>query len=159
MKLLSIIGMGLFFLSWGAVGETEDKNSLLQIAQGDKLVLKKDLNIPANTDRLYYQLKIDSGYKNSGCALVLNPSQKSRRIPQGSDLVFSGKSHAQKTVNEFHNVDYTYTAEMMNSETVTALECYGTSFQSQYGDLYVLGMKEKLKEFFDFIAAEPEIVK
>lgn len=162
MKLLHFLAFSLVVVSFGArfsFAETEDKNSLLQISQGDKLLLKKDLDLPANTERIYFGLQIDSGYKNQGCALVIRPSQKSRRIPIGSELVFSGITHAHKMVNEFKNTDYTYTAEMMESEAVTALECYGTSFQSQFGDLYVGGMKNKLKEQFDFVPAEPEIVK
>ena len=44
-----------------------------------------------------------------------------------------------------------------NSESVLALECYGTSYNSTFKTLYVKGMKETLKETFDFVPAEPEI--
>ncbi|NBX76914.1 MAG: hypothetical protein EBQ92_10205 [Proteobacteria bacterium] len=137
--------------------QTEDKNTILQIAQGDKLVLKKDLHIPANTERLYFGLEMDSGYKMAGCALVLTPSQKSRVIPQGGQLMFSGLSQQSNAKNEFKNINYIYTANMMNSESVVALECYGNSFQSSFQDLYVGGMKNKLKNDFDFVPADPEI--
>jgi hypothetical protein len=41
---------------------------------------------------------------------------------------------------------------------VEALECYGTSMP-YYGakSLYISGMKENLKENFDFVPTEPEI--
>lgn len=151
--LLTVLGAGFSF------GQTDDTNSLLQIAQGDKLVAKRDLDVPANTERLYFGLKIDSGYKNSGCALVIVPSQKSRRIPQGAELIFSGTSKSKKVINEFKHADYTYTAEIMNPQAISAIECYGTSFQSQFQDLYVKGMKNELKEDFEFIPTEPEIIQ
>jgi len=142
-----------------SVGQTSDENTLLQIAQGDKLVTTKDLDVPANTERIYFNLKIDSGTINSGCALVVVPSNKSRRIVVGADLVFSGISNHKKVLNQYKYTDYTYTAEMMDSEAVTAVECYGTSFQSQFQDLYVKGMKNELKENFEFVPAEPEIIQ
>jgi len=138
--------------------QTEDMNTLLQIAQGDKLVLKKDLNIPANTDRLYFGLKMDSGTKVSGCALAVVPSQKSRRIFSGGELLFSGSSEESAVRNQFGYIDYTYIAKMMNSDAVTALECYGNSLDRTYQDLYVVGMKNELKDTFDFVPSEPEIV-
>jgi len=144
--------------SWGAYAQTEDKNNLLQIAQGDKLVLKKDLNIPANTERLYFGLETDTGTKISGCALVVVPSQKSRRILSGGELVFSGVSEKSQVRNQFGYIDFVYTARMMNSDAVTAVECYGNSLDHTYQDLYVSGMKNELKDTFDFIPAEPEIV-
>jgi uncharacterized protein YpmB len=160
MKLLNLVVLSALclFVSSPSKAQTEDKNSLLQIAQGDKLVLKKDLDIPANTERIYYGLVIDSGTKSSGCAIVVIPSQKSRRILSGGELLFSGVSEKNLVKNQFHNVDYTYTAKMMNSDAVTGVECYGTSFESNYKDLYVVGMKNELKDSFEFIPAEPEIV-
>jgi len=160
MKLLSLVLVSFlcFVVSSPSQAQTEDKNSLLQIAQGDKLVLKKDLNIPANTERIYYGLVIDSGTKSSGCAIVVIPSQKSRRILSGGELLFSGISEKNISKNQFNYMDYIYTAKMMNSDAVTGVECYGTSFESNYKDLYVVGMKNELKDSFEFIPAEPEIV-
>jgi hypothetical protein len=152
--LFTVILMGLANL---AQAQTGDRNTILQIAQGDKLVLKKDLHIPANTERLYFGLEMDSGYKMAGCALIFTPSQKSRMIPQGGQLVFSGASEQHNSKNEFNNTNYLYTAGIMNSESVVALECYGNSFQSSVQDLYVGGMKNKLKNDFDFVPADPEI--
>jgi hypothetical protein len=160
MKLLNLVAVSLlcFVVSSPSKGQTEDKNTLLQIAQGDKLVLKKDLDIPANTERLYFGLVIDSGTKSSGCALVVIPSQKSRRILSGGELLFSGISEKNISKNQFNYMDYIYTAKMMNSDAVTGVECYGTSFESNYKDLYVAGMKSELKDSFEFIPGEPEIV-
>ena len=150
--------MALLLVSPFLLAQTGDKNTLVQIAQGDKLVLKKDLFLPANTDRIYFNLKKDSGYKISGCALVINPSQKSRKILEQNELIFSGVNQQKAVTNEFKNTDYTYTAGIMNSKGVAALECYGTSFDSNFQDLYVAGMKNELKDSFDFVAAEPEII-
>ncbi|MFM8314821.1 MAG: hypothetical protein ACKOA8_11095 [Deltaproteobacteria bacterium] len=153
--------VGLFLISSTLSAQTGNENTILQIAQGDKLVLTKDLNIPANTDRVYFGLKMDSGFKVkvSGCAIVVNPSQKSRRVLQGGELIFSGLSEKDQFINEFKYVDYTYTAGIMNSDTVLAVECYGTSFKSTYQDLYVSGLKNELKENFDFVSSEPDIVR
>jgi hypothetical protein len=164
MKNISLSKLALGFLALTqlagfSIGQTEDKNTILQIAQGDKLVAHKDLNVPANTERIYFGLKIDSGTINSGCALVVVPSNKSRRIVVGAELVFSGISHSKKVLNQYKHTDYTYTAEMMGSQAVSGLECYGTSFQSQFQDLYVQGMRNELKEHFDFAPAEPEIIQ
>ncbi|MFM8313249.1 MAG: hypothetical protein ACKOA8_03095 [Deltaproteobacteria bacterium] len=150
-------------LAWNGLlsvgfAETSNTNSLLQIAQGDKLVLKKDFVIPANTERLNFGVKVDVGYRYAGCAVVVNPSQKSRKLLAGAEIVFSGISKKLQTKDEFKEFIYTFIAEVMNSETVMALECYGTSFESQYKDLYVSGIRERLKEFFVFVPAEPEIV-
>ena len=71
--------------------------------------------------------------------------------------MFSGVSQQSNAKNEFKNINYIYTANMMNSESVVALECYGNSFQSSFQDLYVGGMKNKLKNDFDFVPADPEI--
>jgi hypothetical protein len=161
MKILKLLVLGAVVLvgfSSQLWAQTGDKNSLLQIAQGDKLVLKKDLYIPANTDRLYYGLVIDSGYKNSGCAIVVNPSPKSRKILSGGEIIFSGVAEQSQIKNEFKFIDYIYRAGVMNSETVVAIECYGTSFESNFQDLYVGGMKKELRDTFDFVPAEPEIV-
>jgi len=154
-QLLLVVILSMFAVTSHA--QTEDKNTILQIAQGDHLVLKKDFHIPANTERLYFGLAMDSGYKMSGCALVLNSSPKSRKIPQGGQLVFSGASQQNTAKNEFNYTNYIYTARIMNSESVAAVECYGNSFQSSVQDLYVGGMKNELKEFFDFVPADPEI--
>lgn len=161
MKILSSVvclSLGLVLVASVSQAQTEDKNTLLQIAQGDKLVLKKDLDIPANTERLYFGLVIDSGTLNSGCSLLVVPSQKSRKILSGGELLFSGVSEKKAVKNQYGNIDYTYIAKMMNSDAVTGIECYGTSFESNYKDLYVSGMKNELKDTFDFVPAEPEIV-
>lgn len=158
MKSLNKTIFSLVFFSSLGLAQTGDKNTLLQIAQGDKLVLKTDLFLPANTERIYFNLKIDSGYKNSGCALVLIPSQKSRKILQQNELVFSGANQQKQSKNEFGHTDYLYSAGIMNSEGVIAVECYGTTFQSNFQDLYVAGMKNELKEAFEFVATEPEII-
>jgi len=161
MKLLTsglLFVLNMVVLPSFSIAQTEDKHTLLQIAQGDKLVLKQDLNIPANTERLLYGYSTDSGFTVSGCALVLNPSQKSRKIVQGGELVFSGVSQKGVARNPFNYMNYTYSAGIMNSEAVVSVECYGTSFESTYQDLYVSGMKNELKETFDFVPAEPEIV-
>ncbi|NBX92450.1 MAG: hypothetical protein EBQ85_04375 [Proteobacteria bacterium] len=161
VNVLKLSGFIVVLLVLGSVcvqAQTEDKHSLLQIAEGDKLVLKKDLHLPANTERLYYGLEIDSGFKKAGCALVIEPSQKSRKIPQGSELTFSGISEKKQNKNAFNYIDYVYTAGIMNSQAVRAVECYGNTFESSFQDLYVAGMKNRFKELFDFVPVEPEII-
>lgn len=148
----------MMFFSTGLYAQNSDNNTLLQIANGDKLVLKTDLFLPANTDRISFDVVIDSGYLAKGCALILKPSQNSRKIPLQSELVFSGENKQDVTKNEYGNTDYKYSASIMNSQSVGALECYGTTL-NVYGvkSLYISGMKEHLKETFDFVPAEPEI--
>lgn len=162
MNIFSAFGLVLVFagvFSHQSFAQTTDQNTLLQIAQGDKLVLVKDLDIPANTDRLYFGLEMDSGYKKAGCALLIAPSVKSRRILKGSEIIFSGTSQPQKSKNEYGFLDYTYQAEVMKPSEVKGVECYGTSLQATYQDLYVEGMKQRLKESFEFVPAEPEIIE
>lgn len=162
MRTLGLLVLTLFnflFFAPKSSAETSDKNTLLQIAQGDKLVLIKDLDIPANTERIYFGLEMDSGYKKAGCALVVIPSVKSRRLVKDSEIAFSGISQQQKSKNEYGFLDYTYQAEVMNPSAVKAIECYGTSLQATYQDLYVGGMKRRLQETFEFIATEPEIIE
>jgi hypothetical protein len=156
-SFLTSIFFMMFFAS-GVYAQTGDKNTLLQIARGDKLVLKTDLFLPANTSRIDFGVVYDSGYLATGCALMLNPSQNARKIPQLTAVVFSGENTQQVTKDEFGNTDYKYSAGVMNSESVVALECYGTSLAA-YGfkSLFIAGMKEKLKESFDFVPTEPEI--
>jgi len=158
-SLVAFIGFILCVVALKSSAATSDKNSLLQIAQGDRLVLLRDLDVPANTERLYFGLEMDSGYLKSGCALVLTPSVKSRLIPKGGELIFSGTSHQQKLKTEYGTINYTYLAEIMTPSSVKALECYGTSLQSTYQDLYVGGMKKKTKETFEFVPADPEIIE
>ncbi|NBX67801.1 MAG: hypothetical protein EBR01_02415 [Proteobacteria bacterium] len=161
MKLLNsvlLIVLSVVVLPSFSNAQTEDKNTLLQIAQGDKLVLKQDLNIPANTERLFFGLQTDTGTKVSGCALLVVPSLKSRRIVSGGELLFSGVSEKSQVRNQFGYIDYVYTAKIMNSDAVTGVECYGNSLDHTYQDLYVSGMKNELKDTFDFVPAEPEIV-
>lgn len=146
------------FFSTGLHAQTGDTNTVMQIAHGDKLSLKKDLFLPANTDRVSFGVVRDSGYLATGCALILKPSQNARKIPQQSELVFSGENKQEVTKNEFGNTDYRYRAMVLNSQSVDALECYGTTLKF-YGfkSLYISGMKENLKETFDFVPTEPEI--
>lgn len=146
------------FFSTGVYAQTGDKNTLMQIAHGDKLVLKKDLFLPANTDQISFGVVRDSGYLATGCALILKPTQNARKIPQQTELVFSGENKQEVTKNEFGNTDWRYKAVILNSQSVEALECYGTSMP-YYGpkSLYISGMKENLKETFDFVPTEPEI--
>jgi hypothetical protein len=156
-SFLTAVILTLFF-STGVYAQTGDTNTLLQIANGDKLVLRKDFFLPANTNYIDFGVVIDSGYLATGCRILLKPSQNARKIPQQSELVFSGENKQEVTKNEFGNTDYRYTAMMSNSQSVAALECYGTSFR-HYGpkSLYISGMKENLKDTFDFVPTEPEI--
>lgn len=158
MKSFLTIALFMMLLSSGVYAQTSDTNTVIQIARGDKLVLKEDLFIPANTDHISFEVVRDSGYLATGCALILKPSQNARKIPQQSELVFSGENKQEVTKNEFGNTDYRYRAMVLNSKSVDALECYGTTL-NVYGfkSLYISGMKENLKETFDFIPTEPEI--
>lgn len=158
LQIFFVVAVALSGFSGQSKAETEDKNSLLHIAQGDKLVLKKDFNIPANTERLYFGLQMDSGEKVSGCAIVVVPSQKSRRIVTGGELLFSGISEKSAVKNQFGYINYIYIVKTMNSDAVTAVECYGNSLDQTYQDLFVSGMKNEFKDAFDFVPAEPEIV-
>lgn len=148
----------LMFFSSGVYAQTGDNNTLIQIAHGDKLVLKKDLFLPANTDHISFEVVRDSGYLATGCALILKASQNARKIPQQSELIFSGENKSHVSKNEFGHTDYRYTALIADSQSVAALECYGTSM-SAYGpkSLYIHGMKANLKDTFDFVPTEPEI--
>ena len=152
-----IIVLALVVFSHVIRANTSNANTILQIAQGDRLLVKKDVVIPANTERLNFGVKTDVGFKYAGCALAVIPSQKSRKIPLGAEIVFSGVSQKTQVKNVFKDLNFTFVAGVMNSEAVVAVECYGTSFESQYKDLYVSGMVELLKEFFDFSPVEPEI--
>ncbi len=148
----------VMFFSSGVYAQTSDTNTVIQIARGDKLSLKEDLFLPANTDHISFGVVRDSGYLATGCALILKPSQNARKIPQQSELVFSGENKQDVTKDEFRHTNYRYRAMVLNSQSIDSLECYGTSF-NVYGvkSLYISGMKENLKETFDFIPTEPEI--
>jgi hypothetical protein len=148
----------VMFFSSGVYAQTGDTNTIIQIALGDKLLLKKDLFLPANTDHISFGVVRDSGYLATGCALLLKPSQNARKIPQQSELIFSGENKQHVSKNEFGNTDYRYTALIADSQSVAALECYGTSL-AFYGpkSLYISGMKANLKDTFDFVPTEPEI--
>lgn len=148
----------VMFFSSGVYAQTGDTNTIIQIARGDKLLLKKDLFLPANTDHISFGVVRDSGYLATGCALLLKPSQNARKIPQQSELIFSGENKQHVSKNEFGNTDYRYTALIADSQSVAALECYGTSL-AFYGpkSLYISGMKANLKDTFDFVPTEPEI--
>lgn len=158
MKALLTALFFMMFFAHDVYAQTSDNHTLLQIARGDKLVLSKDLFLPANTSRVEFGVIVDSGYLATGCALLLNPSPSARKIPQHATLVFSGQNQQLVTKNEFGNTDYRYTAGVMNSESVASLQCYGTSHEF-YGtkSLYISGMKNNLKDTFDFVATEPEI--
>lgn len=158
MKSFLTVALFMTFFSSGIYAQTGDTNTVIQIARGDKLVLKKDLFIPANTDHISFEVVRDSGYLATGCALILKPSQNARKIPQQIELVFSGENKPLVSKNEFGNTDYRYTAMIADSQSVAALECYGTSL-SYYGvkSLYISGMKNNLKDTFDFVPTEPEI--
>jgi hypothetical protein len=158
MKAFLTIALFVMLFSSGVYAQTGDTNTVIQIARGDKLVLKKDLFLPANTDQISFGVVRDSGYLATGCALILKPTQNARKIPQQTELVFSGENKQEVTKNEFGNTDWRYKALILNSQSVEALECYGTSMP-YYGpkSLYISGMKENLKDTFDFVPTEPEI--
>ena len=158
MKSFFTTVLFMMFFSSGVYAQTGDTNTVIQIARGDKLVLKKDLFLPANTDHISFDVVRDSGYLATGCALMLKPSQNARKIPLQGELIFSGENKSHVSKNQFGNTDYRYTAMIAESQSVAALECYGTTL-NVYGfkSLYISGMKSNLKDTFDFVPTEPEI--
>ncbi len=152
------------------LAKTQNDDLVNHIAQDDNLVLKRDLDIPANQDRLNFFVKHRYGRPYLGCALVLQKSSKSRRMLQGTELTFSGENE-ESIEGADYGTYYILSAGIKNSEAISGVECYGfyMSGPSVPGsgklkdidytlNLDVLGMKSCFRDFMDFVAAEPEII-
>lgn len=153
-----------------SLAKTQHDDLVNHIAQDDKLVLKQDLDIPANQDRLNFFVKHRYGRPYLGCALVLQKSPKSRRMLQGTELTFSGENE-ENIEGADYGTYYILSAGIKNSEAISGVECYGfyMSGPSVPGagklkdidytlNLDVLGMKSCFRDFMNFVAAEPEII-
>ena len=101
------------------MAKTKDSDWVHHIAQDDKLVLKQDLDIPANQDKLVVLVKYRYGRPYSGCALLLQKSTKSRRILKAGELIFSGQNEG-KYDHADYGTYYVFSAGVSNSEACHA---------------------------------------
>lgn len=88
--LASLCLSSLAFLPQAVAAESKDGFSMIHIGKGTKLVLKKDLIIPANAGSLAFQYSPPTKY-NDYCYLSFEPSEIDRKISAGREIVFSGK--------------------------------------------------------------------
>ena len=88
--LASLCLSSLAFLPQAVAAESKDEFSMIHIGKGTKLVLKKDLIIPANAGSLAFQFSPPTKY-NDHCFLSFQPSEVDRKISAGREIIFSGK--------------------------------------------------------------------
>lgn len=74
---------------------SKDNLSIIYLGKGTKLVLKTNLEIPANAGRLKFPYPMPNQY-NDACYLDLKTSIEDRHLSAGREIVLSGKVVTQK---------------------------------------------------------------
>lgn len=140
-----------FFLSvvfiFGAIAfstepESKDQLSIIYLGKGSKLVLKKDLEIPANAGRLKFTYPIPNHY-HDGCLLDLKASMEDRRMSAGREIVLSGK--VKKTEETF------ITLEVERPQDITSITCTN----AWDGQVTIARFKSAFNDQADLVLPEP----
>ena len=76
--------------------ESKDSFSIFYLGKGTKLVLKTDLEIPANAGRLKLAYPAPNHYQD-GCFIEVQPSVEDRKLSAGREIVLSGQNKAGQT--------------------------------------------------------------
>ena len=140
LKKVSLVG-AIFCMAITQAAE-KDSLSMIYIGKGTKLVLKKNLDIPANANYLVFRYPQPNKY-NDGCVLEFTVSHEDRRLSAGREIVFSG--NVLKTTETSHQI------EIERPESVKSLRCTN----AWDGSVSIGRVKEAFLDTADLVFPEP----
>lgn len=125
-----------------ANSESKDQLSMIYLGKGTRLVLKKDLEIPANAGRLRFSYPMPNKYQD-GCLLELRPSTEDRRMSAGREIVLSGKvlKHAETFIS----------IEVERPQDITGITCT----DAWDGQVSIAKFKSAFSEQAEVVFPEP----